>query len=100
MRLVLFTTTFTTLGCLQCDEKSIAFPHPTSVLVTNVSSLLPKEQIRRHFSAHGPILVFEPQIDKSTGEALDIIFVKYGTHAKAARCVDREHGRKLGPINH
>ena len=58
------------------------------------------DQTRRYFSAHGPILEFKPQIDKATGEALDIISVKYGTHAKAGRCVDREHGRKLGPANH
>jgi hypothetical protein len=53
-------------------------------LVTNVSPLAPKEQIRRHFSAHGQILVFEPQIDKATGGALGVIFIKYGTHAEAA----------------
>lgn len=79
------------------DENSAGSPPPTSVLVTNVSPLAPKEQIRRHFSAHGQILVFEPQIDKTTGGALGIIFIKYGTHAEASRCVEREHGRKLGP---
>jgi hypothetical protein len=41
--------------------------------------------------------MFEPQVDKATGGALGIIFIKYGTHAEAARCVEREHGRKLGP---
>ncbi|KAI9513437.1 hypothetical protein F5148DRAFT_971638 [Russula earlei] len=79
------------------DENSTGPPPPTSVLVTNVSPLAPKEQIRRHFSAYGPILVFEPQVDKATGGALGIIFIKFGTHAEAARCVEREHGRKLGP---
>jgi len=85
------------IGVLQYDENSAGSPPPTSVLVTNVSPLAPKEQIRRLFSAHGPILVFEPQIDKATGGALGVIFIKYGTHAEAARCVEREHGRKLGP---
>ncbi|KAI0301235.1 hypothetical protein BC826DRAFT_988269 [Russula brevipes] len=79
------------------DENSTGPPPPTSVLVTNVSPLTPKEQIRRHFSTYGPILVFEPQIDKATGGALGIFFIKYGTHSEAARCVEREHGRKLGP---
>ncbi|KAI0299438.1 hypothetical protein B0F90DRAFT_623558 [Multifurca ochricompacta] len=79
------------------DDNSCGPPLPTSILVTNVSPLAPKEQIRRHFSAHGPILLFEPQVDKATGGALGIIFIKYGTHAEAARCVEREHGRKLGP---
>jgi hypothetical protein len=82
---------------LQYDENSAGSPPPTSVLVTNVSPLAPKEQIRRHFSAHGQILVFEPQIDKTTGGALGVIFIKYGTHAEATRCVEREHGRKLAP---
>lgn len=41
--------------------------------------------------------MFEPQVDKATGGALGIIFIKYGSHAEAARCVEREHGRKLGP---
>ena len=82
---------------LQHDENSAGPPPPTSVLVTNVSPLAPKEQIRRHFSAYGQILIFEPQVDKATGGALGIIFVKYGTHAEAARCVEHEHGRKLGP---
>jgi hypothetical protein len=40
--------------------------------------------------------MFEPQVDKATGGALGIVFIKYGTHAEAARCVEREHGRKLG----
>jgi RNA recognition motif. (a.k.a. RRM, RBD, or RNP domain) len=94
-----FYTLFLTqlIGVLQYDENSAGSPPPTSVLVTNVSPLTPKEQIRRHFSAHGQILVFEPQIDKATGGALGVIFIKYGTHAEAARCVEREHGRKLGP---
>ena len=94
-----FCTLFLTqlIGVVQYDENSAGAPPPTSVLVTNVSPLAPKEQIRRHFSAHGQILVFEPQIDKATGGPLGIIFIKYSTHTEAARCVEREHGRKLGP---
>ena len=80
----------------QHDENSSGPPPPTSVLVTNVSPLAPKEQIRRLFSAHGSILLFEPQVDKATGGALGIIFIKYSSHAEASRCVEREHGRKLG----
>ena len=85
------------IGLLQYDDNSAGPPPATSVLVTNVSPLAPKEQVRRHFSAHGQILVFEPQVDKATGGALGIIFIKYGTHAEAARCVEHEHGRKIGP---
>jgi hypothetical protein len=38
-------------------------------------------------------------IDKA-GEALGTIFIKYGKHAKAVRCVARKHGRMLRPANH
>ncbi|KAI0052382.1 hypothetical protein FA95DRAFT_1391046 [Auriscalpium vulgare] len=80
----------------EIDASSAGPPPATAVLVVGVSPLTPKDQIRRHFSAHGNIVSFEPQIDKTTGGALGIIFIKYSSHSEAARCVEREHGKKMG----
>jgi RNA recognition motif-containing protein len=66
------------------------------VLITNISPLTPNQQIRRHFSVHGPITSFEPQIDMENGGALGIIFIKYGSHEEAKKCVTKENGRRLG----
>ncbi|KAI0314929.1 hypothetical protein OF83DRAFT_1134444 [Amylostereum chailletii] len=78
------------------DEHSSGPPPPQAVLVMNVNPLTPKDQIRRHFEKHGNIISLEPQIDKATGGALGIVFVKYSTHAEAVQCVKIEHGKKLG----
>lgn len=80
----------------QYDANSTGPPPPTSVLITNISPLTPNQMIRRHFSVHGPVTSFEPQIDKENGGALGIIFIKYGSHEEAKKCVARENGRKLG----
>ncbi|THH14837.1 hypothetical protein EW146_g5561 [Bondarzewia mesenterica] len=78
------------------DSNSTGPPPPTAILVTNVSPLMPNQEIRRHFSKYGPILTFDPQIDKTTGGALGIVFIKFSTHDEARRCVDRENGKQLG----
>ncbi|KAL6309422.1 hypothetical protein BKA93DRAFT_723765 [Sparassis latifolia] len=78
------------------DTNSIGPPPPTSVLVVNISPLTPNQHIRRHFAAHGTITSFEPQIDKATGAALGIVFIKFSSHDEAKRCVEKEDGRKLG----
>ncbi|KAI0058353.1 hypothetical protein BV25DRAFT_1891455 [Artomyces pyxidatus] len=78
------------------DANSAGPAPPTAVLVTNISPLTPSQQIRRHFSVHGTVVAFEPQIDKATGGALGIVFIKYSSHAEAQRCVEKEHRNKLG----
>ena len=42
------------------------------------------------------MISFEPQIDKENGSALGILFLKFGTHEEAKRCMEKEHGRKGG----
>ncbi|KAI0074924.1 SET-domain-containing protein [Panus rudis PR-1116 ss-1] len=76
------------------DNNSTGPAPATSVLVLNLSPLSSNQNIRRHFSTYGSILSFEPQIDKATGVALGIVLIKYASHAEAAACVSREHGRK------
>jgi hypothetical protein len=66
------------------------------VLITNLSPLAPNQQLRRHFSLHGNLVSFEPQIDKENGSALGIVFIKYNTNEEAKRCVAKENGKKLG----
>ena len=44
---------------------------------------------------HGTITSFEPQIDKSSGGALGIVFIRYTSHDEAKKCVESEHGKKL-----
>ncbi|KAI0634221.1 hypothetical protein C8Q77DRAFT_1055565 [Trametes polyzona] len=84
---------------LQCkyeyDANSAGPPPPISVLVLGISPLMPNQHIRRHFGVHGTITSFEPQIDKSSGGALGIVFIKYTTHEEAKHCVQNEHGKKL-----
>ncbi|KAI0943146.1 hypothetical protein AcV7_002374 [Taiwanofungus camphoratus] len=77
------------------DINSTGPPPPTAVLVMNLSPLTPNQHIRRCFAAHGTITSFEPQIDKATGGALGIVFIKYSTHEEAKKCVEKEHGKKL-----
>ena len=98
--MILFTTTSMTLWVLAVRREFYRPPSPyVNVgyhrLIINTKGTDPETLFCTR-----PILVFEPQTDKDAGEALGIIFVKYGRHAKAARCVNREHGRKLGPANH
>ena len=64
--------------------------------MTNFSPLTSNRDLRRHFSQYGPIISFDPQIDKENGSALGILLVKYETHEEAKRCVEKEHGRKGG----
>lgn len=80
------------------DANSTGPPPPTSVLVTNISPLTPNQQIRRHFAVHGHIQSFEPQIDKANGGPLGIVFIKYGSHEEAKKCVQKENGKKLGIV--
>ncbi|KAI0356932.1 hypothetical protein OH77DRAFT_1495189 [Trametes cingulata] len=84
---------------LQCkyeyDANSAGPPPPTSVLILGISPLMPNQHIRRHFSVHGTITSFEPQIDKSSGGALGIVFIRFATHEEAQKCVQNEHGKKL-----
>ena len=73
-------------------------PPPASVLVTDVFRIGTKEtHPETPFFPHTDSY---PPIDKATGEALGTTFIRFGTHAEAARSVDRDHGRKLGPANH
>ncbi|KAI0772811.1 hypothetical protein BD413DRAFT_603709 [Trametes elegans] len=77
------------------DGNSAGPPPPASVLVLGISPLMPNQHIRRHFSVHGTITSFEPQIDRSSGGALGIVFIKFTTHEEAKKCVQKEHGKKL-----
>lgn len=63
-------------------------------MVVNISPLTPNHQIRRHFAVHGRIVSFEPEIDKTTGSALGIVYIKFSTHEEAKLCVEKEHGGK------
>ncbi|KAH9834957.1 uncharacterized protein C8Q71DRAFT_710714 [Rhodofomes roseus] len=81
------------------DTNSTGPPLPTAVLVLNLSPLTPNSHIRRCFSIHGIITSFEPQIDKTTGAALGIVYIKYSTHAEARKCVEKENGKKLTALN-
>jgi hypothetical protein len=60
----------------------------------NISPLTSNSSIRRHFASYGPISTFEPQINKATGAALGIIFIRFSSHEEAKRCVAKEHGKK------
>ena len=44
---------------------------------------------------HGTIISFEPQLDKSNGGLLGIVFIKYASHEEAKKCVTAEHRKKL-----
>ncbi|EJF61682.1 hypothetical protein DICSQDRAFT_85722 [Dichomitus squalens LYAD-421 SS1] len=77
------------------DVNSSGPPPPTSVLVLGISPLMPNQHLRRHFGMHGTIMSFEPQIDKSSGGALGIVFIRYMSHEDAKKCVENEHGKKL-----
>ncbi|KAI0325507.1 hypothetical protein GY45DRAFT_1287086 [Cubamyces sp. BRFM 1775] len=77
------------------DANSAGPPPPASVLILGISPLMPNQHIRRHFGVHGTITSFEPQIDKSSGGALGIVFIRYTTHEEAKKCVQSEHGKKL-----
>ncbi|KAI0686331.1 hypothetical protein BC835DRAFT_1535777 [Cytidiella melzeri] len=76
------------------DTNSCGPPPPTAVLIMNVSPLTSNSTIRRHFGSYGPIVAFEPQINKATGAALGVILIRYGSHEEAVRCVAKEHGKK------
>ncbi|KAI0752705.1 hypothetical protein C8Q80DRAFT_1267213 [Daedaleopsis nitida] len=76
------------------DANSVG-PEPTTVLVLGIPPLMPNQHIRRHFGAHGNIMSFEPQIDKSNGAALGIVSIRYATQEEAKKCVEFEHGKKL-----
>ncbi|KAF8958959.1 hypothetical protein BDZ97DRAFT_1761764 [Flammula alnicola] len=80
----------------QYDENSTGPPPPTSVLITNISPLTSNHALRRNFGQYGPLITFEPQIDKENGSALGVLFIKFQTHEEAKRCVERENGRKGG----
>lgn len=80
------------------DQNSVGPPPPTQVLVLNLPPLLHNQHIRQHFSNHGPLLGFEPQIDKENGSALGIVLLKYGTHEEAKKCVTKENGKKTSSI--
>ena len=56
---------------------------------------MPNQQIRRHFGVHGTIASFEPQIDRSNGGSLGIVFMRYKTHEEAKKCVENENGKRL-----
>ncbi|KAI9056360.1 hypothetical protein FKP32DRAFT_1615880 [Trametes sanguinea] len=77
------------------DTNSAGPPPPVSVLILGISPLMPNQHIRRHFGVHGTITSFEPQIDRSSGGALGIVFIRYTTHEEAKKCVQSEHGKKL-----
>ncbi|OCH94594.1 hypothetical protein OBBRIDRAFT_769324 [Obba rivulosa] len=77
------------------DVNSTGPPPPMAVLIMNISPLTPTQHIRRHFSAHGTITSFEPQIDKSNGAALGIVFIRFSSHEEAKKCVEKENGKKL-----
>ncbi|KAH9920692.1 uncharacterized protein B0H18DRAFT_1121785 [Fomitopsis serialis] len=81
------------------DANSTGPPLPTAVLVLGLSPLTPNVHIRRCFSIHGTITSFEPQVDKTSGAAIGIVHIKYGTHAEARKCVEKEHGKKLTALN-
>ncbi|KDQ56890.1 hypothetical protein JAAARDRAFT_304481 [Jaapia argillacea MUCL 33604] len=78
------------------DPNSCGPPPPTSVLITGISRLTPNQLIRRHFSTYGTIQSFEPQINKVDGESLGIVFIRYSTHEEAKKCLEKQHGKKLG----
>ena len=80
----------------QYDVNSTGPPPPSSVLILNISPLTPNQTIRRHFSAYGTILSFEPQIDSTNGAALGIVLIKFSSHEEAKKCVEKENGRKAG----
>jgi len=61
--------------------------------------LTSNQSLRRNFQQYGNLVSFEPQIDKENGSALGILFLKFGTHEEAKRCVEKEHGRKGGLIS-
>ena len=61
-------------------------------MAVNISPLTSNQQIRRHFAVHGRIISFEPEIDKTTGGALGIVYIKFSTHEEAKLCVEKEHG--------
>lgn len=63
-------------------------------MAVNISPLTSNHQIRRHFAVHGRIVSFEPEIDKTTGSALGIVYIKFSTHEEAKICVEKEHGGK------
>ncbi|KAK7683867.1 hypothetical protein QCA50_013245 [Cerrena zonata] len=77
------------------DSNSAGPPPPTSVLVMNLSPLSSNQHIRRHFAVYGPIVSFEPQIDKSTGAALGIVLVTFSSHTEAKKCAEKENGKKF-----
>lgn len=60
--------------------------------MVNISPLTSNQQIRRHFAVHGRVISFEPEIDKTTGSALGIVYIKFSTHEEAKLCVEKEHG--------
>ena len=64
-----------------------------------ISPLTPTQHLRRNFQQHGNLISFEPQIDKENGSALGILFLKFGTHEEAKRCVEKENGRKGGLVS-
>ncbi|KAF9255859.1 hypothetical protein L218DRAFT_302622 [Marasmius fiardii PR-910] len=67
---------------------------PTSVLVTNIALLTPKDVVKQHFSAYGTIISFEPQIDKENGGPLGVVLIRYMAHEQARKCVEKEDGKR------
>ena len=61
-----------------------------------ISPLTSNQTLRRNFQQYGNLVSFEPQIDKENGSALGILFLKFGAHEEAKRCMEKEHGRKGG----
>ncbi|KAI0340456.1 hypothetical protein BDW22DRAFT_1486284 [Trametopsis cervina] len=76
------------------DANSAGPPPPTAVLVMNLSPLTPNSTIRRHFGSYGPVVSFEPQINKATGAALGIVLVRFSSNEEAKKCREREHGKR------
>ncbi|KAM5545913.1 hypothetical protein V8D89_000039 [Ganoderma adspersum] len=77
------------------DANSTGPLPPTSVLVQGISPLIPKHHLRQRFGMHGMLVSFEPQLDRSSGLFLGIVFIKYSSHEEAKKCVAAENRKKL-----
>jgi len=62
----------------------------------NISPLTPNHLLKQSFSQYGPLLSYEPQIDKENGSALGIVLIRFATHDEAKKCAEKENGRKGG----
>ncbi|KAG8814852.1 histone methyltransferase set1, partial [Serendipita sp. 399] len=78
------------------DPNSVGPPPPTSILISGLSPLTSYPYIRRHFSQHAPIVLFDGKIDPQGGGPLGIVFIKYESHEIAKMVAAREHGQRIG----